>query len=135
MSVTFNLDRHMNVENSIDPTGKKWEIFHIKGSALYEARPNPYNAQTEIPDEFKGRWTKPTLLQEQINLFLSRTWDAAEEAQRKSAANARANDAREATKTANKKAAKKKSAKESIDELPEEIKQELGETIATTEEE
>lgn len=126
MSEAFNLDRHVNIENSIDPTGKKWEIFHIKGSALYEARPNPYNQATEIPDEFKGRWTKPTILQEQINLFLNRAWDKAEEAQRKAPAKARTE--------AKKQATKKKSAEESLAELPPEIKEELGSTIATTEE-
>jgi flagellar hook protein FlgE len=127
MSETFNLDRHTNIENSIDPTGKKWEIYHIKGSSLYTARPNPFNEQTKIPEEFEGRWTKHTLLQEQINLYLTRTWDAAEEAQKKAASRKRTQDMKEETK------ANKKTAKESIDELPEEIKAELGDVIATEE--
>jgi hypothetical protein len=98
MSESFNLDRKVNIENSIDPTGKKWEIFHIKGSALYEARPNPYNAQTKIPDEFSGRWTKTQKLQEQIDLYLNRSWDASEEVAKKAAGKARAKKAAEENK-------------------------------------
>ena len=105
MSDTFNLDRQMNIENNIDPTGKKWEIFQIKGSALFEARPNPYREDIVIPDEFTGRWTKPTILQDKINLFLNRMWNKAEEAQKKTAANKRAHEAREATKKSKAKAA------------------------------
>ena len=127
MSDTFNLDRHTNIANNIDPTGKKWEIFHIKGSALYTARPNPFNEQTKIPGEFEGRWTKHTLLQEQINLYLTRAWDAAEEAQRMAASRKRTQSMKEETK------AKNKTAKESLDELPDEIKAELGDVIATKE--
>ena len=123
MSDTFNIDRHVNIENNVDALGKQWQIFHLKGSALYEARPNPYRADTEIPDEFKGRWTKPHLLQEQILKYLNRSWDHAEEAAKKSASNKRVAEQRAATK--------KKNAKESLDDLPEEIKQELGDTIAT----
>ena len=143
MSETFNLDRHQNVEHNIDPQGKKWNIYHIKGSALYEARPEPYRVDTEIPDEFKGRWTKPTLLDQQIKLYVNRAWDAVELAQKKAAANKRAAEQRQKTREENekqakkvsKKKAKKKTVKESIDELPDEIKEELGETIATKEDE
>jgi hypothetical protein len=123
MSETFNIDRHVNIENNVDALGKQWQIFHLKGSALYEARPNPYRADTEIPDEFKGRWTKPHLLQEQITKYLNRSWDHAEQAAKKAGANKRAAEQRAATK--------KKTSKESLDELPEDIKKELGETIAT----
>lgn len=98
MSEEFNLDRKVNIDNSIDPTGKKWEIIHIKGSALYEARPNPYNAQTAIPDEFSGRWTKTHQLQDQINLYLNRAWDASEEAAKKLAGKQRAKVAAEENK-------------------------------------
>jgi hypothetical protein len=127
MSDRYNLERQHNIENNIDPTGKKWEIYHIKGSALYECRPNPYNPQTTIPDEFKGRWTKHTLLQDQILLFLNRAWDKAEkEAQKLERKN-------QATKESKAKKAPKKTAKESLDELPDEIKNALGDTIATEE--
>ena len=95
MSEAFDLDRQTNISNNIDPLGKKWEIKHIKGSALYEARPNPYNAQTKIPDEFSGRWTKPHVLQEQIELYLNRAWDASDEAAKKAAGKQRAKAARE----------------------------------------
>lgn len=101
MSEKFNLDRQVNIENNIDATGKKWEIVHLKGSALYEARVNPYNAQTNIPKEFEGRWTKPILLEKQIKKYLNASWDAAEEAQKHAAANARSAEKRKATKEAN----------------------------------
>lgn len=126
---TYNLERQTNIENNIDPTGKKWEIFSIKGSSLYEARPNPYNPQTTIPDEFQGRWTKHTKLQEQINLFLNRSWDKAEEVARKMERKAQAS--KEVQKEEKKAAPKKKTAKESLNDLPDEIKEALGDTIAT----
>lgn len=103
MSETFNLDRQINIDNNIDALGKKWEVVHLKGSALYEARPNPYNAQTNTPPEMEGRWTKPDLLMKQIKKYLNASWDMAEEAQKKSAANKRAADQRAATKEANAK--------------------------------
>ena len=86
MSGTFNLERQTNVANNIDATGKKWEIVHIKGSALYEARPNPYRSDFVCPKEFEGRWTKHTLLDQQIKLYVNRSWDQAEKVK---AANAR----------------------------------------------
>jgi hypothetical protein len=84
MSDTFNLDRKMNMDNNIDPNGRKWNIVHIKGTALYTARPEPYRDDIVFPDEFKGRWTKPTLLDKQIKLYLTRAWNKADEATAKS---------------------------------------------------
>lgn len=127
MSDTYNLERETNVEANIDPTGKKWEIYHIKGSSLYEARPNPYNAQTTIPDEFVGRWTKHTLLQEQMNLFLNRAWDKAEKEAAKLERKNQASKESRAKVVANPKP--KKTAQESLDELPPEVKEALGDTI------
>lgn len=132
MSDTYNLERQQNIENNIDPTGKKWEIYHIKGSSLYEARPIPYNAQTTIPEEFEGRWTKHTLLTEQINLFLHRVWDKAELAakklERKAEAGkqslARTAEIAEAAEAED--LAAKKTPEESLDELPTEVKEALG---------
>jgi hypothetical protein len=125
----FDLNREISTERNIDPLGRKWDIVHLKGSSLYECRPNPYNAATEIPDEFKGRWTKPVLLQEQVKLYLNRSWDKADQAALHAASRRRSQEMREMTKEEN---VKKKTAKESLDELPEEIKRELGDTIATT---
>jgi hypothetical protein len=121
MSETYNLEREQNIENNIDPTGKKWEIYHIKGSSLYEARPIPYNAQTTIPDEFIGRWTKHTLLTEQIKLFLNRVWDAAELKTRK---------LERKSEAAKESKAKKQTPEESLDGLSAEIKEALGDTIS-----
>lgn len=125
MSEVYNLERQQNIENRIDPTGKKWEIYSIKGSALFECRPIPYNPNTIIPDEFKGRWTKTTLLLEQVLLYLNRAWDKADAAKLK-------NDRRNQAAKENAKAKpKQKTAKESLDELPQEVKDTLGDTIST----
>lgn len=121
MSETYNLERQQNLENSIDPTGKKWTIVHIKGTALYEARPEPYRSDIVTPGEFEGRWTKPSLLQDQISLFLNRAWDKAEAVAQKMERKAHAS----------KQAAKEeqKTAEESLSEIDPEIKEFLGESL------
>ena len=140
MSETFNLDRKMNIDNNVDALGKQWNIVHIKGSALFEARVEPYNAQTQTPKEFEGRWTKPDLLQSKITAYLNRSWDQAEQKAKMAAANARAQEQREATRAANeaeqakvakkaKKKTTKKDVKDSIDALPEEIKAEMADQL------
>tara|TARA_B100001123_G_scaffold114278_2_gene133034 strand:+ start:11704 stop:12075 length:372 start_codon:yes stop_codon:yes gene_type:complete len=119
MTEEYNLDREIAVEKNVDPTGRKWEIVHLKGSALYEARPNPYRADTQIPDEFAGKWTKHTLLNDQINLYLNRVWDASELATKKNARKAHAS----------KQSKQKKATKDEINDLsaiPDKIKRSLG---------
>ena len=118
MTDKFNLDREIAIEKNVDPTGRKWEIVHLKGSSLYEARPNPYRVDTQIPDEFAGKWTKHTLIKEQIKLYLNRAWDASELATQKNARKAQAS-----------KQAKKKATPEEINDLssiPQKIKDRLG---------
>ena len=90
MTEEYNLDREIAIEKNVDPTGRKWEVVHLKGSSLYEARPNPYRADTQIPDEFAGKWTKHTLIKDQIKLYLNRVWDASELAAKKNARKAHA---------------------------------------------
>ena len=128
MSEKFNLDRELNIRESVDPRGVKWNIMHIRGTALYEAR--PHNNKSDIPDEFIGRWTKPDLLKQQIDLYLNRAWDKAEEEAKRAPANKRAADKRKQTTKA-----KQKTAKESLDELSDDVKKELGDVIATKDEE
>jgi hypothetical protein len=77
MAEVFNLDRHTNIQNNIDPRGKRWEIQSIKGSSLYKVVPNPHNGSL-IPDELDGTWTKPVLLQARINAYLAKAWDHSE---------------------------------------------------------
>ena len=118
MTDKFNLDREIAIEKNVDPTGRKWEIVHLKGSSLYEARPNPYRVDTQIPDEFAGKWTKHTLIKDQIKLYLNRVWDASELATQKNARKAQAS-----------KQAKKKATPEEINDLssiPQKIKDRLG---------
>ena len=119
MTEEYNLDREIAIEKNVDPTGRKWEIVHLKGSSLYEARPNPYRADTQIPDEFGGKWTKHTLLNDQIKLYLNRVWDASELAAKKNARKAHAS----------KQSKKKKATKNEINDLsaiPDKIKKSLG---------
>lgn len=82
MSEAFNLDRKISMENMIDPTGKKWEIKGERGTALVQARPNPDRADAQIPDEFHGKWTSPTVLKERITVWLNKQWDKSDEAAR-----------------------------------------------------
>ena len=119
MTEEYNLDREIAIEKNVDPTGRKWEIVHLKGSSLYEARPNPYRADTQIPDEFAGKWTKHTLIKDQIKLYLNRVWDASELAAKKNARKAHAS----------KQSKKKKATKKEINDLsaiPDKIKRSLG---------
>ena len=119
MTEEYNLDREIAIEKNVDPTGRKWEIVHLKGSSLYEARPNPYRADTQIPDEFAGKWTKHTLIKDQIKLYLNRVWDASELAAKKNARKAHAS----------KQSKKKKATKNEINDLsaiPDKIKKSLG---------
>jgi hypothetical protein len=84
MSEVFNLDRKVNMQENIDPTGKKWEVkkVNISGS-LYVAVPNPYREDFVCPKEFAGSWTQPSILQEKITIWLNRQWDKAEAAQQR----------------------------------------------------
>ncbi len=80
----FNLDRKVNMEENIDPTGKKWEIKKVnKSGALFLAVPNPYRADFVCPTPFAGSWTQPSVLQEKITAWLNQQWDKSEEAQKR----------------------------------------------------
>ena len=115
MSETFNLDRELNIEHNVDALGKKWNIVHIRGSSLYEARPEPYRSDFQCPEEFGGRWTKPTLLQDQITKYVTSTWDHSAKLDQKRARKKVANKAKE--------------HEDSMKTLPQEIKDDLGDAI------
>jgi hypothetical protein len=83
--MSFSVEREVSIEKNVDPTGRKWNVVHLKGSALYEARPEPYRSDIVTPDEFEGRWTKPEMLLKQIRLYLNRAWDASDKAAEKAA--------------------------------------------------
>ncbi len=78
---TALIDRQKCIENNIDALGKQWEILHVKATALYVARPKNGNETSAIPDEMRGKWTKPSDLQTRIELYLGRSWDMADKAQ------------------------------------------------------
>lgn len=80
----FNLDRKINMQENIDPQGKKWEIKkQNKSGSLYVAVPNPYRADFVCPKPFSGAWTLPSTLQEKITSWLNTQWDKAEKAQQR----------------------------------------------------
>lgn len=84
MSEVFNLDRKVNMQENIDPQGKKWEIKKVnKSGALFTAVPNPYRADFICPPSFSGSWTQPSVLQEKITIWLNGQWDKAEKAQQR----------------------------------------------------
>lgn len=83
MSETFNLDRETNITNNIDAEGKKWEIHFNRGTALCHVRPNPDRSDAVIPTNMAGQWTKPSLLQEEIQRYITSSWDKAEAAKQK----------------------------------------------------
>jgi hypothetical protein len=76
--MSFSTDRHVSIENMMDPTGKQWVIHGERGSALVHARPNPDRVDAQIPKEFGGKWTSPTVLKEKMITWLNRQWDHAE---------------------------------------------------------
>jgi len=126
MNEAYNLERQTALENSIDPTGKKWEIKGERGSSLVHARPNPDRSDAQIPKAFGGRWTSRSVLLEKIDVWLGQQWDASERAAQKLARRAHAESVEEITE----EAVVKQTAQESIESLSEEIKAELGDVIA-----
>lgn len=116
----FNLERKQALEEHIDPTGKKWEIKGERGSALVHARPNPDRSDAQIPKDFGGKWTSPSVLREKIELWLNKQWDMSE---------------RKAQRAHIVEHQQKITPQESLDALPQEIKDELGITDDNQEEE
>lgn len=111
---SFNLDRDLNIQNNVDALGRKWHIVHIRGSALYEARPEPYRSDFQCPDEFKGRYTNTPMLLERIKVYVTKTWD---------------NVDNKAAKKGKGKPVPKVTHEESLDNLSAEIKEALGDDI------
>lgn len=109
----FDLDRQISLENSIDPTGKKWEIHGQRGSALVHVRPNPDREGAVIPKPLEGKWTSPSVLKEKIDVWLKTQWNASDKSVLKADGRKRA-----------------KSAKESLEALSKEVKEELGDVLA-----
>lgn len=126
----FNLERQTALENSMDPTGKQWVIHGKKGSALVHARPNPDRSDAQIPQEFQGQWTSPTVLREKLDRWLNKQWDISDEAVRKNLQKR----ARLAATTKEQEAQKKQTPEQSLAELDPEIAAELGDIIAIEEE-
>lgn len=77
----YNIDRAEREKHSIDALGKKWNIKVNKQNGLCHARPEPDREDAVIPKEFEGQWTKPSLLGEQIKVYVQRSWDHAEKVQ------------------------------------------------------
>ena len=93
----FNLDRETNVKQNIDSFGKKWEIKKVSpASNLYRATPNPFRKDFVCPELFEESWTSVDKLQHQISLYLKESWDKADEANLRSAAQKRENELRAA---------------------------------------
>ena len=114
----FDLDRVTNIENNIDAFGKKWEIVRKdRATALLIAKPNPYRKDFVCPEEFVGAWTSFDRLQEKVKLYVTRTWDLADEASKPLAKKV---DPDIQVKTPIQK------AKESVLSLSPEIRKELG---------
>jgi hypothetical protein len=88
----FNIDRHVSIQNGVDATGKRWEIKSTRGSSLVIVRPSPDRADAVIPSNMAGQWTTRAKLQEEIDNYLTASWDKAD------AANARAERAAQAAK-------------------------------------
>lgn len=118
----FNIDRHISIENDIDPTGKKWEIKGTRGSALVCAQPNPGTATSAIPAEFAGQWTSPSTLKEKITHWLNVQWDKSDRAALESSMKGKA--------PAPAVVEPKQTPEESLATLDPEILAELGDIIA-----
>lgn len=86
----FNLDREMNIRNNIDAQGKKWVVHIKRGSNLCFARPEPDRADAHIPDLLAGHWTKVGMLNEKIKMYVTESWDKADELAKRAARKAQA---------------------------------------------
>lgn len=128
----FNLDRHISLQNMIDPTGRKWTLHGSRGSSLVHARPEPDRTDAQIPKEFAGQWTSPTVLKERITVWLTAQWNKSDEIARLNALRA----GRGEPEVAELPPVVQKTPEESLAELPDEIKEALGDVIqvATPEE-
>ena len=76
----FNLDREVAIERNVDATGKKWVIHVNRQNGLCYVRPEPDRSDAVIPEQMKGLWTKPSLLQPRIESYLNASWDKADAA-------------------------------------------------------
>lgn len=83
MSEEFNLDREQNIENNIDATGKKWNIYTEKGRHFFFARPEPDRKDAVIPELIRGRWTKKGLLEARVKRYVTESWEQADRADMK----------------------------------------------------
>lgn len=93
----FNLDRQVSIENNVDALGKKWVMHRNRQTGLCYIRPEPDRHDAVIPDNLQGLWTKPALLKQQLDVYLAKTWDKADEANVKAERKRKvANDARSA---------------------------------------
>jgi hypothetical protein len=128
-AMKFDLDRETNMKHRIDPTGKKWEIHGKRGSSLVHARPNPDRADAQIPKEFEGEWTSPTVLKEKIDTWLTKVWNKSDELVRVNAMRA----GRGEVLIDELPPHVQKTAEESLAELDPAIREALGDTIATGE--
>lgn len=69
------IDRDHCVSNNIDPKGNKWAIFKVNGTALYQVEVEEGNKQVAKPERLLGRFTKPSLAQEELTKFITERWD------------------------------------------------------------
>lgn len=106
----FDLDRVTNIENNIDAFGKKWEIVRRnRATALLVAKPIPFRTDFVCPEEFQGDWTSFDTLQEQVKIYVVRTWDQADKAKVKAERAALALSEIKSNKVVSKKPKKEKS--------------------------
>jgi len=96
------LDREQSIEELKDALGKQWVIKRARGHGLCYARPEPDREDAQIPKNMKGLWTKAELLKQQVQSYVTKTWDIADKAR------ATAERTAEAAKEAAKQPAKPK---------------------------
>jgi len=126
------MNRESAMPQSMDPQGRKWIVKGERGSALVHARPDPDRSDAQIPKEFEGKWTSPTVLKEKIEIWLGRQWAHAEKLQRRAQLAAAQ---KQGIPEAPQEEAVQKTAEESLAELPDEIREALGDIIALEESE
>jgi hypothetical protein len=90
----FSLDRQQNIANNIDASGKKWEVLHKRGTAMYLARPVPDRKDAQIPARFAGFWTKAQLCQDQIRMHCEQSFQEADRIAAKNRPISRGDDCR-----------------------------------------
>lgn len=82
-NVQERLTKDFAFKNNIDPTGRKWGIGKVVGTALYHIDVVDGPAVGSKPKDLNSKYTNPTLAQKAIEKYLADMWDYSEKKEQK----------------------------------------------------